>query len=243
MDAVRLVRSGWSTRKVARHLGFNQSSIVRWVHKAPDDLRARIIPTLSSRPFHHPHELSDEIIEKILFLRKKHHRCAQVIHYQLKKEGVSVSLSSIKRTLKRNDLTYPSKWKKWHQYPPRPIAGKPGILTQIDTIFDGPTDNRLYVYTLIDVFSRWAYALAVLKIDTHIKAFSSLNKPKILLLFNFLPFNQTMVLSFLSGLLKEYWKVACPTDIQELECPLITDIWKDLIEHCKMNASSVFLKA
>jgi len=29
MDAVRLVRSGWSTRKVARHLGFNQASYER----------------------------------------------------------------------------------------------------------------------------------------------------------------------------------------------------------------------
>ena len=33
-DAVELVRRGWSTRKVARHCGFHQSTIVRWMAKA-----------------------------------------------------------------------------------------------------------------------------------------------------------------------------------------------------------------
>ena len=47
MEAVRLVRKGWSTRKVARHMGFNHSSIVRWVDRAPLDGR-KIIPTESS---------------------------------------------------------------------------------------------------------------------------------------------------------------------------------------------------
>ena len=34
-EAVRLVRVGWSTRKVARHLGFTQSAIVKWMARAP----------------------------------------------------------------------------------------------------------------------------------------------------------------------------------------------------------------
>jgi hypothetical protein len=101
---------------------------VRWNNRAPDNLRAKIIPTLSSKPFHHPNELSDEIVQRILFLRNKHHRCAEVIHYLLKKEGILISLSSVKRTLKRNDLIHTSKWKKWHQYLPKPNLEKPGIL-------------------------------------------------------------------------------------------------------------------
>ena len=37
---------------------------------------------------------------------------------------------------------------------------------QIDTIHVGPCDSRrLYVYTLIDVWSRWAFALVRLKIN------------------------------------------------------------------------------
>ena len=82
-----------------------------------------------------------------------------MIHHQLAKDGICVSLSSVKRTLKRNGLTYPSKWKKWHQYPPRPIPETPGILVQIDTMWDGH-DSRLYAYAVVDLCSRFAYAEA-----------------------------------------------------------------------------------
>ena len=60
-----------------------------------------------------------------------------------------------------------SKWKKWHQYPERPLADKPGILVQIDTIWEGIAKERLYVYTLIDVCSRWAHALPTERINTY----------------------------------------------------------------------------
>jgi len=165
-QAVRLVRQGWSTRKVARHTGFNQSTIVRWVKKAPRHGN-RLIPTLSSRPHSHPRQLPEETVKAIVEYRRRYRRCAEVIHYLLLKDGLKVSLSSVKRTLKRQRLTYPSKWKKWHRYPPRPLAEKPGILVQIDTIFDGAPKERLYVYTLLDVCSRWSYAYPTERITTH----------------------------------------------------------------------------
>lgn len=160
MQAANLViKNGWSARQVARHTGFDHSTVVRWVAKARLSNR-RIIPTESCRPHHHPHRLSHDIVLAILNERSKHHRCAEVIHYQLAKEGYEVSLSSVKRTLKRHGLTYPSKWKKWHVYPPRPLVEKPGDLVEIDTIHDGPHEDRLYLYTLLDVCSRWAWAIA-----------------------------------------------------------------------------------
>jgi transposase InsO family protein len=166
MDAVRLVREGWSTRRVARYSGFHQSTIVRWVKKAPRHGNA-VIPTLSSRPWHHPRELNSEVVQRILEYRRKYRRCAEVLHYLLLRDGILVSLSSVKRTLKRSGLIYPSKWKRWHRYPPRPLAEKPGILVQIDTIFDGIPKERLYVYTLLDVCSRWSHALPTDRITTH----------------------------------------------------------------------------
>lgn len=165
-EAVNLVRAGWTTRKVARHLGFSQSAVVKWVGRASSDGR-RIIPTQSSRPSHHPSELSPSVIEGILSYRDHYRRCAEVIQYLLERDGIHVSLSSVKRTLKRNHRTYPSPWKKWHTYPPRPIPETPGILVEIDTIVDGPHTDRLYVYTLLDVCSRWAYAMPVLQANTH----------------------------------------------------------------------------
>lgn len=166
MEAVRLVHAGWSTVKVARHLGFSQSAVVKWIKKAPQDLRARIIPTYSSRPLHHPKELSLKIVETIIEYRRKYRRCAEVLHHMLSNDDIDVSLSSVKRTLKRNHLIYPSKWKKWHQYPPRPKAEKPGILVEIDTIHDGASERQLYIYTMLDVYSRWAFALPSQNINT-----------------------------------------------------------------------------
>ena len=166
MDAVKLVRSGWSTRKVAQHFGFSQAAIVQWMKRAPDNQK-QIIPTRTSRPWSHPHALSPEIVETILRYRRERNQCAFILHHRLINDGYQVSLSSVKRTLQRNQMTRFSRWKKWHSYPPRPIPEKPGILIQIDTILDGEPQDRLCVYTSLDVCSRFAYAKPCLRINTH----------------------------------------------------------------------------
>ena len=167
MDAVRLVRSGQSVRQVARHLGFTHSAIVKWVARSGDDRRARVIRTRSCRPHHHPHQLPPDVVRAIVEYRLRTRRCAFVLHHLLARDGYTVSLSSVKRTLKRHQMTYPSKWKKWHTYPPRPTPERPGILVETDTIHDGSPEQRLYVYVLLDVCSRWAYAWPTESITTH----------------------------------------------------------------------------
>lgn len=165
MEAVRLVRyRGWSTREVARHLGFSQAAIVQWCKKDPTGGWRRI-PTLSSRPHHHSKELSQETINAIIQYRQKYRRCAEVIHHLLMKDGQKVSLSSVKRILRRCGFTRYSQWKKWHQYPPRPLPEKPGILVEIDTMMDGVPEDRLSVYALVDVCSRWAFARPTSKVN------------------------------------------------------------------------------
>lgn len=166
LEAVRLVRAGWSVREAARRLGYTHSAVVKWMKRAPPGY-ARGIPTASSRPHHHPHELSLEVVRAVLAYRERYRRCAEFLRYMLLRDGIAVSLSSVKRVLQRNSCTRFSRWKKWHTYPPRPLPERPGTLVQIDTIVDGPSTDRLYVYTLLDVCSRWAYALPVLHANTH----------------------------------------------------------------------------
>ena len=84
MEAVRLMRKGWSSRKVARHFGFDHSTIVRWMERAPGDRRRNIIPTLSSRPYSHPNALPLETVVRILEMRRERNQCAEILHRRLK---------------------------------------------------------------------------------------------------------------------------------------------------------------
>jgi transposase InsO family protein len=162
MEAVRLVKyRGWSTRQVARYTGFSQASIVQWCKKDPTGGWHRI-ETKSSRPHSHAKQLSPEIVEAIVTQRKTRNRCAEVVHQELLNQGVSVSLSSVKRTLDRKGLTKKrSPWKRSHPHVDRPDVINPGDLVELDTIhlMTGKKE-RIYVIPLIDLYSRWTYAKA-----------------------------------------------------------------------------------
>jgi transposase InsO family protein len=95
-----------------------------------------------------------------------------VVYESLKRKGVEVSLSTVHRVLKRNNLIRTwSPWKKRHTSVERPKPLTPGALVELDTIhlIMKKPYVRLYVYTLIDVYSRWAYA----EVSTHISAAAS----------------------------------------------------------------------
>jgi len=168
MRTVLRVRQGWSIRQAARYVGVQPSTVLRWMRRAPTDGR-RVIPTQSSRPRAHPRQLRPLIVDAIVRTRRAHGRCAEVVHAELAQQSIVVSLSSVKRTLARRGLLQcRSPWQRWHAPEPRPRAEKPGNLVEMDTIHIGPTGPcRLYVYTLLDVCSRWAYAQVARRITTH----------------------------------------------------------------------------
>lgn len=160
---------GWSTRKVARYTGYNQSTIARWVARAKMTNR-RVIATRSSRPHHHPRELCRKVVSRILALRRERNQCAEILHHRLSQERMEVSLSSVKRVLRRYGVSRYSRWKKWHQYPPRPLPLNPGVLVEIDSMREGLPSEHLYLYALIDVCSRWGYAVPTFKANSRLSA-------------------------------------------------------------------------
>jgi len=167
--AVRMVRSGKSMRTVARYFGFNPSTISKWCKRAPK-CDCHKIPTKSSRPKSHPRKLSKDIAKKIIKIRiATGGRCSEVVHQLLLNQGIKVSLNSVKRTLDRQGLLRKrSPQKRYHAPKKRPTTVSPGDLVQLDTIHLMPDlKHRIYVYTLLDVYSRWAYAWATDKINTH----------------------------------------------------------------------------
>lgn len=165
-EAAQLVYRGWSTRKVARHFGFSQSTIVKWCKKSLV-YGYHNIPTKSSRPKSHAHQLKKEVVDRIIEIRKEHGRTSEVVHQQLKNEGMSVSLNSVRRTIDRAGLMKKrSHLKRWHPPVDRPNPLNPGDLVQMDTVHRMiDKKKRLYVFTLIDVYSRWVYAKAYEKMS------------------------------------------------------------------------------
>ncbi len=166
-EAVYLVQQkGWTVRRVARHFGYTHSAVVKWYKKDPTGGWRRI-ETKSSRPKRSPTALSEEVVSAIIKKRIGKWRCGQIIHHQLLKEGVVVSLPSVQCTLSRLGLLKKrSLWKRPHDYTHRPEVTYPRALLEADTVHIMlPDGSRLYVYTLIDLYSRWAYAEVVKKIS------------------------------------------------------------------------------
>jgi len=167
-DAVEFARKH-GVRCAARHYGFQPGTVSKWAQKAKK-IGYHPIPTKSSRPKHHPNELKAELVDKILAIRLKTKRTSEVVHQYLKNDGVDVSLSSVHRTLdRRGMLKKRSPWKRYHPHVDRPYPVKPGSLVQIDTIhlMTGPK-TRIYVLTLIDVYSRSTYAKCYDKLNSRI---------------------------------------------------------------------------
>lgn len=128
------------------------------------------IPAESSRPHHHPKQISEEICKRVIELRyagktRKKKQCAELIWFELRKERIYISLHSVRRILKRAGMYQPEK-NHYHPYEAndkRPTPEKPGDLIEIDTIhLINPLDaaRRIYVFTIIDIYTRMAYAYA-----------------------------------------------------------------------------------
>lgn len=162
-EAVNLViRDGLSVVEAARRGGVHRTTLHRWIRKTREmDLHWNAhIPTLSSAPPHRSNELPADIVATIVAERKRSGRGAYFVHLDLLDAGVKVSLSSVKRTLRRQGLTKTeSKWKRYRSFVERPLPTEPGALVQIDAIhFVQPDGTRFYVVTMIDLYSRVAYA-------------------------------------------------------------------------------------
>lgn len=132
-----------------------------------------VIPTLSSDPHSHPHALDESVVRLVLETREKLKRCAEVVWYYLTRLGIvmkdgvkrtiRISLSSIKRIFKRYhvyDRAPKTHRRKWHPPVVRPLATLPGALVETDTVhlYHPLTGRKYYLYTVIDVYSRMAYA-------------------------------------------------------------------------------------
>lgn len=180
-----LLREQLPLQVVANRCGVNRSTIWRWKQKwlhlnENVELSNRYrphrslgkqfrftactwrIPTLVSRPRSSPHAIGEQLVARVLELRAQLKRCAEVIwHYLVHRDGIAISLSSVRRILKRNYCFLGARKKRVRpDNPKRPLLTKPGELVQTDTVhYICPlTKRRRYVYTVIDLYTRMTYA-------------------------------------------------------------------------------------
>lgn len=120
------------------------------------------IATLSPAPHSSPNAICDHVVKRVLELRRTLKRCAEVIWHHINHvEEIGVSLSSIRRILHRHHCFDGARKNKVRpSNPRRPLPTRPGGLVQADTIhYICPTTyKRRYVYTVIDLHTRMAYA-------------------------------------------------------------------------------------
>jgi len=169
-QAVRMLESGKTTREVARYFGYAQGTIVKWSKRKLELRKGKHeLPTRSSRPHTSPRRTPREIEGMIIGVRNETKRCAEVVYETIKTRGVSVSLSTVKRVLSRYGcLKKRSPWKKRRLYPIRPDIETQGDLVEFDTIhFVDKDGRRTYIYTALDVYSRYGYARWYRKANTH----------------------------------------------------------------------------
>lgn len=187
-----LIAEHLSLQVVANRCGVHRSTIWRWKQKW-DEINKNVqfdnpnrpnrifsfkhkllackwlIATGSSRPHTCSHAISDSIVRRVMELRYALKRCAEVVwHYLTTEDGIGISLSSVRRILKRNHAFDGARKNRVRpDNPRRPDPTYPGELVQTDTIhyICPTTKKRRYVYTVIDLYSRLTYA----EIHDHIR--------------------------------------------------------------------------
>ena len=170
---------------VANKCGVHRSTLWRWKKKW-DDLNRHVqltndnrptrsnggissfrfaaltwrIPTLTSKPHTSPRAVSEQIVALVLAVRHTLKRCAEVVwHHITTVLAVSISLSSVRRILRRSGVARGRNHRVRPDNPRRPQVTRPGELVQTDTIHhvDPGTGKRLYYYTVIDLYTRMTY--------------------------------------------------------------------------------------
>ena len=119
------------------------------------------VPTESSRPHSHAWTIPQSVVAQVLVVRATLNRCAEVVwHHLTTVLGVTISLSSVRRILRRHHCFDGARKKRVRpDNPHRPHVTRPGELVQTDTIHHvNPFSGRkLYYYTVIDLFTRMSY--------------------------------------------------------------------------------------
>lgn len=142
---------------VAKVCPYSKRTLERWLAKCKKCGDWSLTPK-STEPKTQPRETPIWIKERIVSIRKKTKKCARKIHWQLKKEGVSIHERTIGKILKKENLVRKYRVKKI-KYKYIKAERQPGELLEIDVKYvpGRIAGERYFQYTAIDTASRWRH--------------------------------------------------------------------------------------
>jgi transposase InsO family protein len=155
-----IVRGEIRLADAAKLFPHGKRTLERWVAVYRKQGETGLEPRSTARKTQE-NETPIRIKEHIIELRKKTKKCALKLHWQMKKEGLSVPPRTIGEILKREGLVRKYRVRKLKtKYVRIPLL--PGELLEIDVKYvPGTIGNRAYFqYTAIDCASRWRYLAA-----------------------------------------------------------------------------------
>lgn len=158
----RLVRQGWTAQAACKEVGVSRSTYNYWHRHIVQRKRcmqpgARItvdmFKSLSKAPHYSPRQISDEVKDLIVKIRKKSGKGAEWIQYDLKtKYQIHISVTGIYKTLKGEGLVIP---RTYHQKKVKTVIRRdylPGDKVQIDTKHVKVLKSKTYYcFSAIDV--------------------------------------------------------------------------------------------
>lgn len=192
-----LIREQLPLQTVANRCGIHRSTVWRWKRKwlvlngnvqFTNHNRPRrtagtafrltackwLIATQTSRPRTSPRAIDERLIARVLELRSTLKRCAEVLwHHLVHRDKLRISLSSVRRILRRHHCFDGARRKRVRSdNPRRPHVTRPGELVQTDTIHhvDPHSGRRLYYYTVIDLYTRMTHVILVPKLSPGLAA-------------------------------------------------------------------------
>ena len=142
---------------VAKVCPHGKRSLERWVAAYRMGGEESLEPK-STEPKHCHGETPIRIKERVIEIRKKTKKCAQKIHWQLKKEGEVIHPRTIGKILKKEKLVRTYRVRKI-TYKYIKALRQPGELLEIDVKYvpGKIAGKRYFQYTAIDTASRWRH--------------------------------------------------------------------------------------
>lgn len=157
--AVKMIRErGWSQSKVARHLGYNQSTIQRWYQKWFQKGKLGYF-NQSTRPRTlHPKTIPWDQQLLVRRLRKETDLCHQRLSILMAQDyGIKLGPITVYRIIKRAGLIKSKKrYQRKNRQIPYVYPKEAGQLVQVDTKY--VFKRRLFQYTFVDVATRYPVA-------------------------------------------------------------------------------------